>query len=61
MANRVAQEVYAEFDVSTELIEGEIGSFDVYVNDEVIFSKAEIGRLPNLGEIIQEINKYLKK
>ena len=61
IANRVAKEVNAEFGVEATLIKGEIGRFDIYVNDELIYSKVEVGRLPNSGEIAQIINNYLNK
>jgi hypothetical protein len=38
---------------------GELHSFDVYVNRELIFSKAERGRFPESGEIVAEIKRIL--
>ncbi len=57
----LAEELNKEIGIEAKLIEGETGSFDVFVNDELIFSKYEVGRFPNPGEIVQKINEYLKK
>jgi len=40
---------------------GRVGSFDVFVNGELIFSKDKVGRFPISGAIVQKINEYLKK
>ena len=59
-ANKLAEELKAVFGVEVKLVDGEIGSFDVFVNGELIFSKSETGRFPNPGEIVQKINDYKK-
>ena len=35
-----------------ELVEGDRGVFDVWVNDKLVFSKHEQGRYPEIEEII---------
>jgi selenoprotein W-related protein len=57
----LAEELNKEFGIEAKLIEGKTGGFDVFINDELIFSKYEVGRFPNLGEIVQKINEYMKK
>jgi selT/selW/selH-like putative selenoprotein len=60
-AAALAEELKKEFGIESKLVEGEIGSFNVFVNDELIFSKYEEGRFPGDGEIVQKINEYMKK
>jgi selenoprotein W-related protein len=60
-ANALADEIQREFDVQANLVVGAIGSFDVYLNGDLIFSKAEAGRFPNPDEIIQNIREYENK
>ena len=38
-----------------QLIEGGKGIFDVKVNGELIYSKHETGRFPEVGEILDKI------
>ena len=57
----LAEELKKEFGLESKLVEGETGSFNVFVNDELIFSKYEEGRFPGDGEIVQKINEYMKK
>ena len=57
----LANELNKEFGIEPKLVEGEIGTFNVFVNDELIFSKDEVGRFPDSGEIVQKINEYMKK
>ncbi len=44
-------------DIDVNLIEGSGGIFDVYFNDDLIFSKKLLNRFPNKGEIIDIINE----
>jgi selT/selW/selH-like putative selenoprotein len=57
-ANMLAEEIHNEFGIEADLIIGDIGSFDVFINGHQIFSKAEAGRFPNPDEIIQKIIEY---
>jgi selenoprotein W-related protein len=60
-AEKLAQELLDEFGVESKLVVGEVGSFEVYVNGELIFSKAEAGKFPNPGEVVRKIKDYLKE
>jgi selT/selW/selH-like putative selenoprotein len=60
-AAALAKELKKEFGIESVLIEGETGSFNVFVNDELIFSKYEEGRFPESGEIVQKINDFMKE
>ena len=55
----LAEELKKEFDIESKLVEGETGSFNVFINDELIFSKYEEGRFPDSGEIVQKIKEYI--
>ena len=39
---------------------GDRGAFEVYVNHQLIFSKKQLGRFPNGGEIVTFIEDVLK-
>ena len=39
---------------------GDRGAFEVYVNNQLIFSKLQLDRFPNEGEIITFIEDLLK-
>ena len=43
-----------------ELKPGDRGAFEVYVNHQLIFSKLQLDRFPNEGEIITFIEDLLK-
>ena len=60
-ADSIVKELLEEFGVEAKLVRGKVGSFDVFVNGELLFSKDEIGRFPVPGEIVQKINNYLKR
>jgi selenoprotein W-related protein len=57
-AIRLAEELTAEFGIEPQLIRGETGSFDVYVNGDLLFSKSDEGRFPHAGEIVERIREY---
>ncbi len=48
-------------EANVELVQGDRGIFDVYVNDELIFSRYSQKRFPEHQEILQEISKRLQK
>jgi len=50
-AANVAEEIHESFNIEVQILDGFLGSFDVIVNGEIIFSKAETGRFPDVGEI----------
>ncbi len=41
-------------------VSGDRGSFEVFVNEFQIFSKLDLDRFPNEGEIINLINLYIE-
>ena len=45
------------FGLSSELIESSGGVFEIRINENLIFSKKELERFPNLGEIVQFIEE----
>ena len=42
--------------VATEMIEGGGGVFEVVVDGALVFSKKELGRFPDAGEVLKIIN-----
>mgnify|MGYP001568257842 CR=1 FL=1 len=42
--------------IGVELIEGDRGVFDVWVNDKLVFSKHEQGRYPEIEEITSKLS-----
>ena len=57
-ANALAEEINRELGIKAVLIVGKIGSFDVFVNGDLVFSKADAHRFPEQGEIIRKIEEY---
>ena len=51
----MAASVKKEFGAEAELIRGAGGVFDVRVEGKLIFSKHELGRFPEPGEVEQKI------
>jgi selT/selW/selH-like putative selenoprotein len=47
----VADELREAFGVESTLVPGDNGIFDVTVDGKVVFSKYEIGRFPQPGEV----------
>ncbi|MBI4403542.1 MAG: hypothetical protein HY537_05245, partial [Deltaproteobacteria bacterium] len=47
----VAAELQKDLGLSTHLIEGAKGQFDVKVDGKVVYSKAAEGRFPEPGEV----------
>ena len=39
--------------MESELVEKSGGIFEVYLNNELVFSKNELGRFPNEGEVLE--------
>lgn len=60
-ASSLAEELEKEFGVEAKLVVGKAGSFDVFVNGELIFSKSKEGRFPEPGEIAQKIRENMQK
>lgn len=57
----MAEEIEKELALEVELRPGDYHSFDVLVEEEVIFSKFEEDRFPKAGEIIQLIQAFLDR
>jgi selT/selW/selH-like putative selenoprotein len=55
----LAEEIEKELNIDVELKPGELHSFDVFVDDKIIFSKFEEDRFPEPEEIIESIRTYL--
>jgi selenoprotein W-related protein len=53
----LAASLKKEFGVDTELIRGTGGVFDVRVDGELVFSKHDVSRFPEDGEVEAEIRK----
>ncbi len=47
------------FDLETQLIEGRGGVFDVKLDGDLIFSKQQVDRFPNAGEVSEIIEARL--
>ena len=46
----------SEFGITSELIKGSGGVFDVHVDGELIFSKGQEDRFPENEEIVQKLH-----
>ena len=51
----MAAELEAEFESRVKLIEGKDGVFEVTVDGNLVFSKRNIGRFPDDGEVARKI------
>jgi selenoprotein W-related protein len=60
-AAELAAEIRKELGFKPALIVGKVGSFDVFINGTLLFSRKEAGRFPNPGEIVQLIEDFLDK
>ncbi len=58
-AAKLAVEIKNELGYESTLVPGKVGSFDVFVNGTLLFSKKETGRFPKPGEIVQLIEDFL--
>jgi selenoprotein W-related protein len=56
---KLATEIKKELGYESTLVPGKVGSFDVFVNGTLIFSKKETGRFPNQGEVVRLIEEFL--
>ncbi|ARM77023.1 SelT/SelW/SelH family protein [Acidianus manzaensis] len=61
-AIELARSILTYFDgISVELVQGKNGIFDVYIEDNLIFSRYEAKRFPEENEILKEIGKNFNK
>jgi selenoprotein W-related protein len=59
----LAEELLSEFKTNISKLElkpGTGGVFEVSLSDQIIFSKKEIGRFPNEGELLETIAEKIK-
>jgi selenoprotein W-related protein len=56
-ATSLAASLKERFGVKAELIRGKGGVFDVEVDGKLVFSKHDLGRFPEPGEVEQAIEK----
>ncbi len=56
----MAASLKKRFGVDAELIRGGNGVFDVRVDGQLVFSKHELGRFPEPGEVEQQIEALRK-
>ena len=57
----MSAEIQSEFDAEIELRRGHGGIFDVELNGRMIFSKHELFRMPEAGEIAELIEEQLSR
>ena len=48
-------------DVMASPVSGDRGSFEVFVNEDLLFSKVQLGRFPNDGEIVNLIKEFKER
>ena len=56
----MGDELSNKFGYNVRLKPGDRGAFEVYVDEQLIFSKLQLDRFPNEGEIITFIEDLLK-
>lgn len=57
MAAGLAAEIESVLGISSTLIQGSSGIFDVVADGDLIFSKHEVGRFPEVEEIIEILTR----
>ena len=55
----LAEELIRELGIEPELVKSSGGVFEVEYEDDLIFSKKQIGRFPDPGEVLNLIRKKL--
>jgi len=53
----LAAELKASFGVDSELLSGEKGDFEVVVDCKTVFSKKNLSRFPEPGEVTETLRK----
>jgi len=56
-AASLAEELRQSVDVEAHLVAGGGGVFDVFVDGNLVFSKAQTGRFPDPGEVTQILDQ----
>ncbi len=57
-AASLADELRKAFGVEAKLVPGTNGIFDVVVDDKRVFSKSEVGRFPDPGEVTSKLKPW---
>lgn len=52
-AVRLADQLKETFSAEVELIKGDAGAFEIVVDGNLIFSKMDLGRFPEEGEVVK--------
>ena len=52
------ESIERQFGIKAELVKGMGGVFEVSVNDNLLFSKKELGRFPNENEVEKILDDY---
>jgi len=60
-AMQLAGELNAAFGIEPKLVAGEVGSFDIFLNGDLIFSRAKAGRFPEPGEIVAMVSEHTSR
>lgn len=53
----MAEELRESINVDAELVPGPSGIFDVIADGKLVFSKFQIGRFPNSGEVSERLKQ----
>ncbi len=57
IAGKLAMDIKSEYECEIDYIAGKNGVFNVIVDGNTVYSKDELGRLPNKGEIMDIIKE----
>ena len=53
----MADELHKAFGLEAKLVPGRNGIFDVIADDNLVFSKFEVGRFPEPGEVANKLKQ----
>ena len=56
-ATSLAAEIQEKFNMDSQLVELSGGVFEVYLNEELVYSKKELDRFPNDGEVAELLSQ----
>ena len=54
-ATQMAEEIKKKYGAETELVKGDKGIFDVYVDGKLVFSRHQEGRFPEAQDIFDRV------
>jgi selenoprotein W-related protein len=55
----LAEQISSQFGLKAELVKGHGGVFEVSAGDRILFSKKQMGRFPEPGEIEDQLAKIV--